>query len=100
MLRHPGNKIPDLASTRFRIQSGLKNIHTGERIQKVPDSPFDGYVWICVDGRRTRNQKVADSKIPRYVWTGLKTHAGTRTLSWSGLRHNLFASTVRTEYFH
>ena len=39
MLRHPGNKIPDLASTRFRIQSGLKNIHTEERIQKVPDSP-------------------------------------------------------------
>ena len=32
-------KIPDLASTRFRIHSGLQNIHSGERIQKVPDSP-------------------------------------------------------------
>ena len=32
-------KFPDLASTRFRIHSGLKNIHSGERIQKVPDSP-------------------------------------------------------------
>ena len=32
-------KYPDLASTRFRIHSGLKNIRSGERIQKVPDSP-------------------------------------------------------------
>ena len=32
-------KIPDLASTRFRIHSGLKNIHSGERSQKVPYSP-------------------------------------------------------------
>ena len=32
-------KIPDLASTRFRIHSGLQSIHSGERTQKVPDSP-------------------------------------------------------------
>ena len=35
-----GIKIfPDLASTRFRIHSGSKNIHSGEHIQKVADSP-------------------------------------------------------------
>ena len=38
---------PDLASTRFRIHSVLKNFHSGERIQKVADSyaGFTGYVW-------------------------------------------------------
>ena len=30
---------PDLASTRLGIHIGLKNIHSGERIQKVADSP-------------------------------------------------------------
>ena len=32
-------KNSDLASTRFQIHSGLKNIHSRERIKKVPDSP-------------------------------------------------------------
>ena len=32
-------KIPHLVSTRFWIPSGLKNIYSGERIQKVPESP-------------------------------------------------------------
>ena len=31
--------FPDLASTRFRIHNGLKNIQSGERIQRVLDSP-------------------------------------------------------------
>ena len=35
----PIKKYPDLVSTRFRIHSGLKNIHSGDRIQKVADSP-------------------------------------------------------------
>ena len=41
LLRHPDKKkkIPDLASTRFRIHIGFKHIHSGERIQKVADSP-------------------------------------------------------------
>ena len=32
-------KYPDLVSTRSRIHIGLKNIHSGERTQKVPDLP-------------------------------------------------------------
>ena len=50
-------KIPNLAFTRFRIHSGLKNIHSGESIQKVPDSPADSqdtcrrkaYCLNCLD---------------------------------------------------
>ena len=41
-------KYPGLASTRFRIHIGLKNIHSGERIQKVAvgfPREFAGYVW-------------------------------------------------------
>ena len=32
-------KYSDLASVRLRIHRRFKNIHFGERIQKVPDSP-------------------------------------------------------------
>ena len=47
LLRHRIKKYPDLASTRFRIQSVFKNFHSGEQIQKVADSyaGFTGYVW-------------------------------------------------------
>ena len=34
-------KYLDLASTGFGIHIGFKNIHSGERIQKVPDSPVN-----------------------------------------------------------
>ena len=39
LLRHQiKNKYPDLASIRFRIHSVFKNFHSGERIQKYPDT--------------------------------------------------------------
>ena len=47
-------KFPDLASTRFRVHSGFKNIHCGERIHKVPDSPANSPV-TC--GRKIQKGK-------------------------------------------
>ena len=47
LLCHRIKKYPELASARFRIHSVCKNVHSGERIQKVADSyaGFTGYVW-------------------------------------------------------
>ena len=64
-------KYPDLASTRFRIHIGLKNIHSGERILKVPDSPANS-PDTCARRAYIRKEKVADSKVFGYVWTGPK----------------------------
>ena len=35
------------ASTRIRIHSVYRNVHSGERIQKSPDTPsvYGGHVW-------------------------------------------------------
>ena len=46
LLRQRMKKYPDLASTRFRTHSVLKNFYSGERIQNVADSyaGFVGYV--------------------------------------------------------
>ena len=51
LLCHRIKKYPELASARFRIHSVCKNVHSGERIQKVADSyaGFTGYV----SGRKT-----------------------------------------------
>ena len=59
--RHPDKKIPVLMSTRFRIHSGLKNIHSGE--SEVSDSP--------ATSTDTCGNKVADSKLSGYMWMGL-----------------------------
>ena len=57
----PDKKIPDLASTNFRIQSVFKNFHSGERIKKVADSYAGRIHRIRVDGNRIRKkEKVAD----------------------------------------
>ena len=51
----PDKKYPDLASTLFQIHSVLKNLHSGERIQKLVDSYawFTGYVWTeAVSGKK------------------------------------------------
>ena len=63
-------KVPDLASTRFRIHIGFKNIHSREHIQKVPDSEFTGYEWT--ESVPIWKEKDADSKPSGYVymWTG------------------------------
>ena len=54
-------KLPDLAYTRFRIHSLLKNFHFGERIQEVGDSysVYTGYVWTeALSGKKkSRIQK-------------------------------------------
>ena len=50
----PDKKYPDLAFTRFRIHSLLKNLHSGERIQKVADSyaGCTGCVWTKADSAK------------------------------------------------
>ena len=58
-------KLPDLAYTRFRIHSLLKNFHFGERIQEVADSyaVYTGYVWTeTLSGKKkSRIQKYQDT---------------------------------------
>ena len=58
-------KYPYLASTRFQIHIGFKNIHSGERIQKAFGfaSEFTGYVWMKgVSGKKKlRIQKYEDT---------------------------------------
>ena len=54
-LRHRIKKYPDLASTRFRIQSVFKNFHSGERIKKVADS-YAGFT------RQERTEAVPEKK--------------------------------------
>ena len=39
---HRIKKYPDLASTRLRIHSVFKNVHSGERTQKYPDKCGQG----------------------------------------------------------
>ena len=43
LLRHRIKKFSDLASTRFRIHSVFKNVHSGERIKKVTDFLSNNY---------------------------------------------------------
>ena len=63
LVTSPDKKYLDLASTLLRIHSVLKTFHSGERIQKVTDSPD-----TC--GRKPYpEKKVTDSKISKYVWT-------------------------------
>ena len=81
LLRYRIKKNLDLACTRFRIHSVLKNFYFGKRIQKVANSNA-GYTGhptehlpvrsLRVDGSRIRKEKVADSKISWYVWMGSK----------------------------
>ena len=65
LLRRRIKKYPDLASTRFRIHSVVKNFHSGERIQKVVDSyaGFTGYVRTeAVPGKKKlRIEKYPDT---------------------------------------
>ena len=49
-------EYPDLASSRFLIDSVFKNFHSEERIQKDADpyAGFNGCVWTeAVSGRRS-----------------------------------------------
>ena len=81
LLRYRIKKNLDLACTRFRIHSVLKNFYFGKRIQKVANSNA-GYTGhptehlpvrsLRVDGSRIRKEKVVDSKISWYVWMGSK----------------------------
>ena len=50
----------NLASTRFPVHSVFKNLHYGERIQKVADpyARFTGYVWTIQS--QNRREKIAD----------------------------------------
>ena len=52
-----GKELVDLL-TRFVIHRGLKNLHSGERIQKVADSSagYTGYAWTEAES--------GDSKYP------------------------------------
>ena len=70
LLRHPNKKYPGLVSTRFLIHIEFKNIHSEERIKKVPDSPANS-PDTCRRKAISRKEKVADSKISGFVWTGL-----------------------------
>ena len=58
-------KLLDLAYTRFRIHSLLKNFHFGERIQEVADSyaVYTGYVWTeALSGKKkSRIQEYQDT---------------------------------------
>ena len=56
-----------IAQNNVAFVPGLKNIHSGERIQKLRIR--QRIRRISVDGRRIRKEKVTDSKISGYVWT-------------------------------
>ena len=62
LLCHRIKKYPELASARFRIHSVCKNVHSGERIQKVADSyaGFTGYVWTETVSGKARS-RLSDS---------------------------------------
>jgi len=72
LLRHRIRKYPDSPSTCYRIRCGFLFFHSGERIQKYPDSLPNWIRRMRVDGSRIRKEKVADSKISGYMWTGPK----------------------------
>ena len=56
LLPHRIKNYPDLASTRFRFHSVLKNFHSGERIKKVADSyaGFTGFVWTEAESAKKK----------------------------------------------
>ena len=56
------------ASTRIRIHSVYRNFHSGERIQKSPDTPsvYGGHVWTL---GVSAYKKIGDTNVSGYVWT-------------------------------
>ena len=52
------------ASTRIRIHSVYRNFHSGERIQKSPDTPsvYGGHVWTGPSPVQTSNFHVPNLK--------------------------------------
>ena len=65
-----GKELVDLL-TRFMIHRGLKNLHSGERIQKVADSSagYTGYAWTEAES--------GDSKYPDTCERGLNWYSET-----------------------
>ena len=81
LLRHPDKKYLDLASTRFGIHMGFKNIHSGERIQKFPDSP-ENSPDTC--GQKANpERKCCGFKKSGYVWKGSKINMVKMNVSQS-----------------
>ena len=62
-------KIPDLASTRFRIHIGFQNIHSGERIKIVPDSPANS---LDTCGRKPYPERKGCEKFGRGHCPGMR----------------------------
>ena len=73
-------KIPDLASTRFLIQSG-------ERIQKVPDSPAnspDKCERKAYPKRKSCRFKSARIRVDRAFWDYAAPYNSSFASSWEG----------------
>ena len=64
---HRFRKYADSLSTRYRIRCGFLSFHSGERIQKYPDSLLNS---LDTGGSHIRKEKVANGD--RDVWTGPK----------------------------
>ena len=103
MLCHRIKKYPELASARFRIHSVCKNVHSGERIQKVADSyaGFTGYVWKETVSGKARS-RLSDSGEGTKEWgrrkceKRAKSRAGRRGKKGSSSR--FFSSSPLSQF--
>ena len=80
-----GKELVDLL-TRFEIHRGLKNLHSGERIQKVADSSagYPGYAWTEAESGDSKYPDTCERSLNWYSETPLCDMVmNTNSVTWA-----------------